>query len=560
MNFRKVDSNKASRIQMSRERLGQSGNKSFSLVFDSTWLEAVKARLATDSSSILVAIMLILFVLLYIRGITLGLDHGSAGRVSIHAVPVAMAPLYHGLPHDYTSRKAFALAFQDQNLTFEQKVHAALGAQIDETSEKYYWAADDRGMADFVIGAFKIFGPKERSLYRFYFLILAISICTYVAAYYRNPPVLTLGVLILIGIGAFQSILPLVDEATFLATIHADKRVAPVGMFEPRALDVLVMLAVVHIMLFAWRIERFGVLALVTLAVQVLIFVMAYHARSSLGWQVLAMLIFTAVSLACLLNRRTPSFNRLRRAVAIVIPLIMLAGGLAALNIYKKQVYDPKYFAEMGSRTFWHNALMGLSSSSYLGKKYGLGVDDRMIVEAVVAHAKHKSETPLDATWNAQKILESLGGHGVFDWKAYEAHAKSLYFEIVFSNKRRVLATYVVRKPRESLSVVRRAMQEHHDPVIARVQNERGLYFDPLAWPMVGFGLLALLLAFGKICSSRDILACVGILGICSLIPSVAFYSATLTLGGFFISLSIATFLAICMAAKFVGKRYLRPV
>lgn len=559
MRFKKRQPNKLLRLQPSRGNSGQPGDRDFALVFDKTWLAVVRDRLAADSSLILVVIMLLLFAFLYNRGIQLGLDQGSSGRVSIHAVPVAMAPLYHGLPHDYTSRKTFALAFQDAKMTFEEKVNAALNAKVDETSEKYYWAADDRGMADFVIGAFKLFGPKERSLYSFYFLILLGSICAYVAAYYRNPAALSLGVFVLVGVGAFQSILPLVDEASFLAAINADKRIAPVGMFEPRALDVLVMLAVVHIMLFAWRVEKLSVINLTALAVQVLIFIFAYHARSSLGWQAMAILIFSAGSLGYVVLRGVREPYRMRRIGAIMIPAVILIVGIAALQTYKKQVYDPKYFAEMGSRTFWHNALMGLSSSDYLGRKYGLGVDDRMIVEAVVAHAESKTDKPLDSNWTAQKILESLGGHGVFDWKKYEVYARSLYLEIVLSNKRQVLLTYLVRKPLESFNVVLRAMRESRDPAIARVQHARGLFFDPLAWPMVGCGLVALLLSLSGLCVSRDIFACVAILGLFSLIPSVAFYSATLTAGGLFVSLTIAIYLAIALAVRFSGTRYLRP-
>jgi hypothetical protein len=526
-------------------------------LLDRRWISAVRARFASDASLILVGLMTLMFLMLFSRGVQLGLDHGSSGRVSIHAVPVAIATLYHGLPHDYTSRKAFALAFQDADMTFQEKVDAALKASVDEESEKYYWAADDRGMADFVIGAFKLFGPKERSLYRFYFVVLLISLVAYAVAYYRNTAALALAVFALAGVAAFQSILPLVDEATFLAMANADKRMAPVGMFEPRALDVLTMLAVLHLSLYAWRTPKPGILNVVMLVVQVLVFVFVYHARSSLGWQVVAILLLSVLVLGY--RSWAGGKQRLRQITVALLPVLFLAAGLAALQVYKRQAYDPLYFAEAGSRTFWHNALMGLGSSRHLGEKYGLGVDDRMIVEAVVKHAKGRMGDRLGPEWEAQKILESLGGHGIFDWKTYEIEARSLYFEIISANKRRAAVTYLIRKPLESLSVVLRSMREHRDPKIAQVQNAKGLFFNPYAWPFAGAALAALLLAFGELRRSRDIWLMIGVIAVASLIPSIAFYSATLTLGGFFVTISIAAYLALCSAADFLGHRYLRP-
>lgn len=541
------------------------------LIIDRNWIRSVWARVQSDTSPIMVILLLLLVAYVFNRGLGLGLDQGSTDRIRFHAIPVAIASLYHGFPHDYTSRKQLALTFQDMGPSIDEKIEFVRTMPgVDPNGEKYYWAADDRGMADYVIAAFKLFGPRETSLYMFYFLLLIVALSAYIAAYYRSPAMLALAVFTVAGIGAFEPILPLVDEQAFLALVKADGRGSPVGLFEPRILDILTMLSVLHIVLFAARTNRLTPVVVLALLVQITIFFFCYHARSSLGWQLLAMIILAAAAVVriILALRRFPR-PPIRASAIAFLPMIMLLAGMGALSAYKHSAYDPRYFEDMGSRTFWHNALMGLGTSSKdksekykVGHEdYKVGYDDRMIVEAVLRYMTVEKKISLPPEWNSLFILESLGGHQQFDWKAYEIHARDLYWEIWSKHKLRVLSLYAFKKPLQSVKAVVRNMIEKRGKTLSenQIRKAAGLYFNPYDLPLFLFVLSAVALAFGGLTRCRDIWVAAAVLGCASFIPSVAFYSAVLTQGGMFILICIVLYLLVPVILQFGVHRYLAP-
>ena len=107
---------------------------------------------------------------MYARGQTVALDQPVTGRLRFHAIPVAMSVLYHGRRHDYTTYRSLALGFQERPQaipTSEDSIETRLAWAATYTPPKddatHYWAADDRGWADYVIGAFALFGPHVKS-------------------------------------------------------------------------------------------------------------------------------------------------------------------------------------------------------------------------------------------------------------------------------------------------------------------------------------------------------------------------------------------------------------
>jgi len=116
------------------------------IIIDAEWLRRIGSRFVKDQTWILVIFLFALLVYLFGRGVALGLERGSTDRVKFHAIPVAMAPLYHGFPHDYTSRKQLALTFQDTSQPIDSKIEFVRTMPgVDREGDKYYWAADDRG-------------------------------------------------------------------------------------------------------------------------------------------------------------------------------------------------------------------------------------------------------------------------------------------------------------------------------------------------------------------------------------------------------------------------------
>ena len=510
----------------------------------------------------LLALIVIAFIYLYLRAWDLHLDQGDTGRVRMHAIPVAIAALYDGLPHDYTSRKSLAVPFQDVSRPVNEKIDRALLWKPAVTDEVYYWAADDRGMADFVIGAFAVFGPKIASLFDFYFLVLFSSCLAFLLAYHRRPEMLGLLVFSLLGMATFVSILPLVNESQ-LALATTVSVLPAVGIFEPRALDVLTMVAVLHIVLFPSKSDHADWRSGLALLWQVCVFFFCYHARSSLGWQFVAMLGILVLTCVLVWRRsRKPGVAHSEAAkpsskLHAALPIVILLMGWSALYGYKHATYNPRYFSDMGSRTIWHNALMGLKYDDYLGKKYNVTIDDALVVDAVVNFAKVQLKVDLPANWNRTEILNSLGGHGEFDWKKYESFARKLYFHVVIRHPFRIAVLYLVKKPIALLKIVFSAAHTPRNKALADYRDAFALYFNPFSGALFAIALIPLFLLFNCLVEDKDILWRVGALLVFSVIPGVAFYPVLLTMGGTFVLLAVISYLLIPTMLNLLWKKYL---
>lgn len=535
------------------------------LVIDLEWLDGLRDRFVKDRTWILIIFLFAMLVYLFGRGVSFGLERGSTDRVRFHAIPVAMAPLYHGFPHDYTSRKQLALTFQDTKMPIDSKIQFVRTMPgVDKEGEKYYWAADDRGMADFVILAFKMFGPKETSLYKFYFVFLGVALLLYVLAYKSQPELLGLAAFILLGIAAYQAILPLVDEATFLHIVESSARASPVGLFEPRIFDVLAMISVFHIALFATRATEINARALVLLGLQVLLFVFCYHARSSLGWQLLAMILIASAALTIAMVRRTPADSKAGKSLRIkraLLPLLFLVSGVGLLSAYKHSMYDQAYFGESGSRTFWHNALMGMGTVSREFRLengvYEVAHDDRLIVESVLKFMRNERGLELPSNWTTQLALESLGGHNSFDWNFYEQEAKNLYFAIWRKHTRKLIRLYAWQKPLRAINTIFHAIViKPGGKPLDRAREERGLKFAPFSSPLIFLALVPMLFAGRALSNVPEVWATTAVLLAASFIPAVAFYSSTLTQGGMFVLLAVLVYLIVPVLFSWLARRY----
>jgi len=485
-----------------------------------SYIYNVYSRMEKDSNLLLIILLAVLVIYVFNRGVSLGVDQGTTDRLRFHAIPVAIATLYHGFPHDYTSRKQIALTFQDIEPHVNEKIQLMRTAPgIDVNGEKYYWLADDRGLADFVIWAFKLFGPQESSFYNFYFLLLLISLSAYVFAYYRHTEMLVLAIFFVAGIGALMP-LPLLSSGSGFLSVSVNSQASPVGIFESRFFDVLSMLPILHIALFAGRTSHINKISVGLLLAQVFVFVFLYHARSSLGWQIVGLILFALILLAIkwrFFKERFLLWNPVPPPVyGVSIAIAAIIFGLMSLSAYKHLRYDPKYFAEMGTRTFWHNALMGLGSPAPLawdtfpaqGGDYKVGFDDGMIVDAVIRYSQNNRKEFAEVNWNRVDILNSLGGHNDFDWLKYEVVARKLYWDIVLTNKIRVFKIYALKKPWQSIKTVIRTMLDRPGSSAKEkeIRAERALYFSPWGLPLVAFIFFASLLGCrGWVRNSQDI-------------------------------------------------------
>lgn len=476
--------------------------------------------------------------IMYIHGLRIGLVSSVTDRVKFHAIPVAISVVYHNHPHDYTALREIAMPFQGKDL--QHTIAESLDKKINQR-ETYYWVADDRGFADFIIVAFKLFGPRLKSLYELWFICLTFSVGIFLICYSGRLWCLALLSMTLTGLYATISVLPLADEANFL-NIQSSGLLSTVSIYEPRFLDVLTMIPVMHICLFAlkrtWPPNR---LQVVGLAGQIAFFLFFYHARSSLGWQIVA--IFGVSVFVIILNLfRKKQFNacRIKQILSPVLIMVLLSIGLATLTLYKKAFYHPRYHSDMGARTFWHNALMGLGVDPFFKNKYGLDFGDFVAARAVIKYACGGECPDSVSKLEPQDLLNSLGGHGEKNWKAYEDCAQKLYFSIWKNHTFKMVRLYVLTKPKQSLQIVFSTFRDSKQPISNVIRDKLNIGWHPFSGISFVCAFIALSIANVGFYRKRwQILLLLTILLVASLIPSVSFYAVILTMGGFFVTLTV---------------------
>jgi hypothetical protein len=461
----------------------------------------------------------VLFGLLVLADVRLGLYRQVSARTRAHAIPVALSQLYHGHPHDYTARLGVALAFRGPEPLDELlKVYSKPTAPTDGGT--YYWTADDRGLGDFVNLAFRVYGPKPRSLARFWFLLLAASLALFQLAYRREPGALLAPGLVMFGLLAYAHACPHVGD---IELGDGTRWQEAFGLHESRTFEAVAVLAWLHLALLAYRGgDRAAWLAALP---QVVLLLFLYHARSSLGWMYLALFVLAGVRIIADRTRLTAPF----------VVAGLLAVSLVALHQYRRAVYHPAYFQDRGSRAFWHNALMGFSYHPHLRESLATGIDDTKAIELVLRELRETEDPRLTPDWTLERIGCATGGVIQFDWTAYEAAARDVYFGVWRRDPARALACYAYHKPRDLAS---------HTGQVARLLGE-DVFAGRANLLAIGLGLVAGVLVVGRLrfCHDGDsreqlrgMLAPAAVLLAFSTVPAMAFYAALPTLAGFFVA------------------------
>ena len=301
--------------------------------------------------------------------------------------------------------------------------------------------------------------------------------------------------------------------------------------------DALALVSVLHLAILAGSGQTVSRLAWATAIPQSVMLVFLYHARSSLGWQFVALFWLVGVRVGWwMLNRirceDRPSAALLARPLFVGGVLALL---LVGLKLYQRAVYHPHYAKVYGQRTFWHNALMGLAYHPVLRDELPMThCDDRDAVDLVLARMEAR-EPGLDKNvWNWQAALNSLGNHNRFDWNRYETFAKGIYFESWRNRPLQMAECYAYYKPRDILCQARIIGDR-----LAR-GSMRGAMPEFLAGCVLTITALAYLIAQARRDPGvrvwlRSLTRVVAVVIPFSLIPGIAFYPALTTVACFYL-------------------------
>ncbi len=384
-----------------------------------------------------------LFALIIVTAVTQGQGRASAGeRIAIHALPVALSVMYADWPHDYTANGPLAAQVHElvPTVGVTETIRRIRAQNFAQDDAPYYWYADDRGMGDYVILAFRIFGANNYALFFFYFLILGTSIVLFLLAYGRSQQA---GLMIALGLVAFFVCIPL-WQLTYLTAK------ASINISESRMFSILAAVSILH---FCWlafaapkslsKTEWFCALG------QLAIYAFLLHCRSSLRVETVALTCCMLVALIWQLVRsREASWHPKRLTLAAAFPIL---AAVVIVPAYQHSAFNPGYFADKGARTFWHNIVIGFAHNDYFKSLLTLDGSDRLAAVAVLRHAKIKQPT-IDPEASATQAMLSLGGDGTYDWANYERQARQLVIDTVKTHPTEFARMMLWEKPQLVLS------------------------------------------------------------------------------------------------------------
>ncbi len=487
----------------------------------------------------------------YFVGLRSELDRNVTERTRYHAIPVALSQIHHQRSHDYTGWKVIAIPFQGGE-AIQEVIKRTNEKKTTNNSEPYYWLADDRGSSDLVNLSFRVFGETTRGLYNGYFCLFGISILVAGLGLRMSAGTLALLNMIVIAYGSF---LPNINSAVGPTFNVSGYRV---HLSETRLFEIMGLIFFIQFIMGIALNLRLRLPEIASLLVQGMIFGFLYSCRSSIGWLVLcintiSVLLLTYLVIKTIFSKKPINYNVVRKGMWICCAVICLTIGVQFFKGWHRLMENPIYLAKGGGRTFYHNALMGVTFHPLFSSKYNLtGPDDACVIDCVNENLKRGNH----ATFNRQTLLNALGGHCSADWRGYEQASRNFYIQLWQKHPLEMLENYSCKMLQAPI-LARKSMSLK----ILSSESDKKIKTDTF-WPNPVAAEWVLVLLFPLIILSNynKKLLIVGayLVGgfIFSLIPSIAFYSGILTMGGASVLIRMIAYLFLCVACNMTINLY----
>jgi hypothetical protein len=497
--------------------------------------------------------LILAYGIFYFVGLRSELDRNITERTRYHAIPVALSQIHHDRPHDYTGWKEIAIPFQGGE-EIPKIIKRTNEKKTTINSEVYNWLADDRGSSDLVNLSFRVFDETTRGLYNGYFCLFGISILVAGLGLRKSTGALALLNMIVIAYGSF---LPNINSAVGSAFNVSGYRV---HLSETRLFEIVGLVFFLQFfagIAFNLKLRLPEILAFI---VQGIVFGFLYSCRSSIGWLVLCINLMSLnlliyIVIKTIFYNNLPNNNSIRKSVWTSCAAICLLIGVESFQGWHRLMENPVYLAKGGERTFYHNALMGVNYHPLFISKYSLcGPDDAVVIDSVNDNLQRGNHP----TFDRQTLLNSLGGHCSADWQGYEQASKRFYIELWRKHPVEMVENYL-SKALQAPILARQTMSLK----ILSTENDKKMKTQTF-WPnpFAAEWVLVLLFPLIILSNNKKNLLIVGayLVGglIFSLIPSIAFYSGTLTMGGASVLVRMISYLLLCVACNMIVNLYMR--
>lgn len=320
-------------------------------------------RLRRWANAGLIALVIVMAVLTYVRGDALEMKEKVSNQFSWYYVPIALTYIVGGGPFDYTANATLMDAFT-KSYFGAGDAGAALRSALDTkdivlaTREAKNYVApwfvwgNDKGGALYAVAAYRVFDVSSSALYNFYFLILGVTVLMFLVSYRKEPFKLLTLFCVLLALFALAK--PISMGGDQLGAFHAQ-----------RALPTLALVPCLYLVFAALERPSRGRVVLILFQAIVLVFVL--FIRSAALWGLLA--VFAATFVAMMVDWRA-IWQRLRAHWArglisagrdYMIPVCAVLIAFAGLQAHKAVAFHPRYFDDLETtRVLWHNAYIGL--------------------------------------------------------------------------------------------------------------------------------------------------------------------------------------------------------
>lgn len=398
------------------------------------------------ASHVLIAECALVICLTYVRGDQLGMRNNISTQFLWYYAPIAITYLKDPTPLNYVAN-ATRMDRLTKTYSETRDIDAAFKAAIDAPFHEPAWFiwGNDKGGALYSVLAFRLFGIVHSSHYDLFFLLLSISALLFVASYRQHP-------------FKIFCLLCLLTSLYVLAQPFSQGGLQLGGFQAQRALPVLALVPMLHLLFaIATHRSRYGVLAL---ALQAFLLVFVYFMRSSAAWAFIGIALFTV---AVAFRQRHVILDKLKarniqespHSVNLyALPLVLIAGSLGLLFVYKQISLHPRYFSDLTeTRVLWHNMYMGLVWRANLLKSSDFATElfptkrwgDAGVKDALEIYLKR---TDRATEWeNMERAVQDGKSGNIYALAKYDQFVREMYWDAWRRFPIELLKTYLIRKP-----------------------------------------------------------------------------------------------------------------
>jgi hypothetical protein len=334
-------------------------------------------------------------------------------------------------PFPLSPAELHALIFSPDRL--EQLFREALHIRLDPKLPMVPIVGSEKGEALYYYWSFRLFGVDLTSPWRFYFLLLSVSLFLFFINFFRSPLCILVGVIYLIA---------------HLYALNFAAEPLIITPHNSRFYPALALLPSLHILMLILKRQRPNVFSVSLATGQIFFLFFLIFGRLQAVWQPLC-LVAVAIAILPYSEFRSLRFREvLRRFTLAGWPALLVITGLIGFKEYQTVALDPQaYSSETRTHTFWDPLVTGtVSASPTLSALYDNGQEpysDMMgyLIARQYLRTHNITDTPIAEIVDGKIQINAMKDMGEFD-----RIMRLVFFDIAINHPVEVLKSFFYYK------------------------------------------------------------------------------------------------------------------